>query len=132
MPGGTIDRQPQEVLIKADLREFLARQYAADGITPVEIESVIRQLEAYSSADLYESNKAIMKLISDGFLLKRKDRNRKDLYVELIDYSDLVAFREPKAGEVPWLVTEEVAAHKTGGNIFKMVNKLSFSPTEQM
>ncbi|MBF0259124.1 MAG: type I restriction endonuclease subunit R [Desulfamplus sp.] len=122
--GETIERQPQEVLIKADLRAFLSRQYAADGITQVEIESVIRKLEAYSSADLYESNKAIMKLVSDGFLLKREDHTKKDLYVQLIDYSDLVTFREPKTGEVPFVVTEELAAYKTGGNIFKLVNQL--------
>ena len=122
--GETIERQPQEVLIKADLRAFLTRQYAKDGITPVEIESVIRRLEAYSTADLYESNKAIMKLVSDGFLLKREDRDQKDLYVQLIDYSDLVAFREPKAGEVPWIAAEDAAVYNTSGNIFKMVNQL--------
>ena len=122
--GETINRQPQEVLIKDDLRKFLARQYKNDGITPGEIEAVIRQLEAYSAADLYESNKAIMKLVSDGFLLKREDRDKKDLYVQLIDYSDLVAFREPKAGQVPEIVSEKGETFKTGGNIFKMVNQL--------
>ena len=61
--GETIERQPQEVLINADLRAFSVRQYAADGITPGEIEAVIRPLEAYSAADLYGSNKAIMKLL---------------------------------------------------------------------
>ena len=122
--GERINRQSQDVLIKADLREFLAKQYAADGITPGEINSVIRQLEAYSAADLYVSNKAIMKLVSDGFLLKREDRDRKDLYVQLIDYSDLVAFREPKAGEVPTIVAEKAEVYQTGGNILKMVNQL--------
>jgi len=122
--GETIERQPQEVLIKDDLRAFLARQYAKDGITPGEIEAVIHKLEAYSAADLYESNKAIMKLVSDGFLLKREDRDRKDLYIQLIDYSDLIVFREPKAGEVPWIVADEVSVYRTGGNIFKMVNQL--------
>ena len=68
--GEAMERQPQEVLIKADLRAFLAKQYAADHITPQEIEAVINQLEAYSTADLYESNKAIMKLVADGFLSK--------------------------------------------------------------
>lgn len=116
--GETIERQSQEVLIKTDLRTFLAKQYAVDGITPVEIESVIRRLEAYSAADLYESNKAIMKLVSDGFLLKREDHTQKDLYVQLIDYSDLVAFREPLAG------AKDAAVCKAGGNIFKMVNQL--------
>ena len=57
----------------------MSARYAADSITPGEIESVIRKLTAYSSADQYESNKAIMKLVADGFLLKREDRNQKDL-----------------------------------------------------
>jgi type I restriction enzyme, R subunit len=129
--GQTIDRQPQEVLIKADLRDFLTRQYAKEGITPGEIESVIRKLEAYSTADLYKSNKAVMKLVSDGFHLKREDHTQKDLYVQLIDYSALVAFREPKAGEVPEIVAEETEAYKTGGNIFKMVNQLEIYGSEK-
>ncbi len=73
--GAAINRQPDEVLIKEDLRAYLSSRYAADNITSGEIESVIRKLTAYSSVDLYESNKAIMKLVADGFLLKREDRN---------------------------------------------------------
>jgi len=122
--GETIERQSQEVLIKADLRAFLSKQYAADNITPSEIESVLHKLDAYSAADLYESNKAIMKLVSDGFHLKREDHTQKDLYIHLIDYSSLTAFREPKAGEVPFIVAEEAEAYRAGGNIFKMVNQL--------
>ena len=136
--GGTIDlsaddaglsasqagRQPQEVLIKADLRAFLARQYAADRITPQEIEAVIKQLEAYSAADLYESNKAIMKMVSDGFLLKREDRTQKDLFIQLIDYSDLVAFREPKAAELVSAVADAGDFYGGSRNIFKIVNQL--------
>ncbi|MFW2480666.1 MAG: type I restriction endonuclease, partial [Lentimonas sp.] len=123
-PDGVAGRQPQEVLIKADLRSFLAKQYAADHITPQEIEAVIKQLEAYSAADLYESNKAIMKLVSDGFLLKREDRSQKDLYIQLIDYSELVAFREPNPGEVPSIVAEDEAVYGGSRNIFKIVNQL--------
>ena len=122
--GEAIERQSQEVLIKADLRTFLAKQYAADHITPQEIEAVIKQLEAYSAADLYESNKAIMKLVSDGFLLKREDRSQKDLYIQLIDYSELVAFREPNPGEVPTIVAEDEAAYGGSRNLFKIVNQL--------
>jgi type I restriction enzyme R subunit len=43
--GEAILRQPHEVLIKADLRAFLTKRYAADGITPGEIEAVIQQYE---------------------------------------------------------------------------------------
>jgi len=85
--GDTLSRKPDEVLIQSELREFLAEQYADDGITSNEINTVIRQLAAFPTSDLYESNKAIMKLVSDGFLLKREDRNQKDLYIQLLDYS---------------------------------------------
>ncbi|MEX2580537.1 MAG: HsdR family type I site-specific deoxyribonuclease [Verrucomicrobiales bacterium] len=150
--GESIERQPQEVLIKADLRAFLAKQYSADHITPQEIEAVINRLSAYSAADLYESNKAIMRLVSDGFHLKRErtltpspspgrrgeqekgsspsgrsgdeGRSQRDLYIQLIDYSELVAFREPKSGEVPTIVAEDEAAYGGSRNIFKIVNQL--------
>jgi type I restriction enzyme R subunit len=129
--GEAIERQPQEVLIKADLRTFLAKQYATDQITPHEIEAVIKQLEAYSAADLYQSNKAIMKLVSDGFLLKREDRSQKDLYIQLIDYSALVKFREPNPGEVPTITAEDRAVYGESGNISKIVNQLEIVGTEK-
>lgn len=142
-----------DVLIKSDLRAFLTKRYAADHITDQEIESVIKQLEAYSSADLYDSNRAIMRLVSDGFHLKRertltpspspKERgeqengssptgrsgdegykSQKDLYIQLIDYSELVAFREPKEGEVPTILAEDEKTYGGSLNIFKIVNQL--------
>lgn len=87
VPGGKINREPTDVLIKDDLKQFLQTQYANDAITNSEIESIIRMLESKPASDLYDSNKAIMKMVSDGFLLKREDRNKKDLFIQLIDYS---------------------------------------------
>jgi type I restriction enzyme, R subunit len=75
-----------DVLIKGDLQNFLSCRYKNDGITKNEIESIIRKLEVFSHSDLYESNKEIIKLVSDGFLLKREDRSQKDLFIELIDF----------------------------------------------
>lgn len=86
--GQAIQRSPEEVLIKKDLQEFLLNQYKAEGITATEVETIIRDLERFPASDLYDSNKAIMKLICDGFLLKRDDRNKKDLYIQLIDYTN--------------------------------------------
>ena len=51
------------------------------------------------SGTLYEANKAVYKLLCDGFILNREDRTQKDLYIELIDF------------EVP------------ESNIFKVVNQ---------
>ncbi len=131
--GEAIKRQPQEVLIKSDLRTFLAKQYASDHITPQEIEAVINQLKAYSAADLYESNKAIMKLVSDGFLLKREDHTQKDLYIQLIDYAKLVAFREPSSDQAPTIVAEDAnysVDDEWGNNVIRIVTQLEITGGE--
>lgn len=85
--GETILRDPGDVLIKDDLRGFLTERYADEGITHTEIEMILRKLDVLPASDLYGSNKAFMKLVSDGFLLKREDRGQKDLFIHLIDYS---------------------------------------------
>lgn len=84
--GEEITRSPEEVLLKDDLRAFLAARYAKDQITDSEITMIIRQLELYPASDLYDSNKSIMKLISDGFIFKREEHQKKDFLVHFIDY----------------------------------------------
>lgn len=83
------DRNLDDVLIKADLRQFLASRYQADAITDREIDAIIHQLEYLPASDLYDTNKAIMKWVADGFTLKREDHTQKDLYIQLIDYDDV-------------------------------------------
>ena len=126
--GEDLKRGLDEVLIKDDLRKFLSLRYADDAITSGEIDSIINRLESFNSADLYESNKSFMKMVSDGLFLKREDHTKKDLYIQLIDYSEIIQFRQPKEGELP-----EIAAEKEGGNrnICKIVNQLEIFGTEK-
>jgi len=128
--GEAIERSPSEVLIKDDLRNFLGKHYADDGITSGEIETIIRQLVAYPAGDLYESNKAIMKLVADGCLLKREDHTQKDLYIQLIDYSALPTYRTPEPGEVD-RIGEDAGIYNSGNNIFKIVNQLEILGSEK-
>lgn len=86
--GEEIDRAAEEVIIKEDLEAFLLNQYKKEGITSSEVEGIVRDLKKYPASDLYESNKAIMKRICDGFLLKREDHTQKDIWIHLIDNSD--------------------------------------------
>lgn len=86
--GENIPRKSEQVLIKEDLKSYLTQAYKDEGITEKEIDSVVRQLEAYPSSDLYGSNKAIMKIFADGFALKREDRSKKDIFIHLINYTD--------------------------------------------
>lgn len=86
--GEDIERTHEDVLIKADLRQYLIERYHDFNITEREINDVIHKLEYLPASDLYDTNKEIMKLVSDGFLLRREDPNEKDLYIQLIDYSN--------------------------------------------
>ena len=88
-------RSKSEVLIKDDLRDFLAARYQGAGITESEIESIIRKLEMLPASDLYDSNKTFCKWLSDGFLLKREagakagSAAQKDLYIQLVDFDNV-------------------------------------------
>lgn len=134
-----------EVLIKADLRAYLNKQYSEQGITDGEIETIIRQLELLPASDLYDSNKTFYKWLSDGFLLKREPSaskepsankthpEQKDLYIQLLDYSDLAQMREPSEDEVDVLSARELgekppapydSSNDGTQNIYKIVNQL--------
>lgn len=131
--GETLSRKPGEVLLRDDLTAYLSARYAADGITAGEIQSIVRQLDSLPASDLYESNKAIQKLVADGFLLKREDRSQKDLYIQLIDYAGLPEQREPGPDEVATLdgrtIAETPAAYGTA-NRYRIVNQLEIEGTE--
>ena len=87
--GKEIIRDESEVLLKDDLVEYLQNRYEIENITDSEITQIIRKLESYPSSDLYDTNKSIMKLVSDGFIFKREDTNQKDIYIEFINYDDV-------------------------------------------
>ncbi len=105
--GNTIVRDEDEVLIEADLKNYLLSQYKKEKLTETEAQSIVLQLKTMSSADLYESNKKIMQLLADGFSLKRENRSQKDIWIYLIDYSN------------------------KNNNIYKFVNQLEIVGTEK-
>ena len=39
-------------------------------------------------------------MLSDGFILKREDRNQKDIYIQLINYTGLNNHRQPEADQL--------------------------------
>lgn len=111
--GNSIVRSSDEVLIEEDLLEFLLAKYAGEQLTINEAKSIVLKLKTLPASDLYESNKTIMGWLSNGFILKREDRNQKDIHIELIDYDGL----------------DEGAA--TNKNIYKFVNQLEIVGLEK-
>ncbi|MCL4276827.1 MAG: HsdR family type I site-specific deoxyribonuclease [Ignavibacteria bacterium] len=129
--GITITRKPEEVLIEEDLQNFLLSQYSGQGITVNEIKSIILQLKSLSSSDLYESNKTFLKMLSDGFILKREERNQKDIYIQLINYAGLNKHRQPNEDEVITIVAEPEEVYPVDNNIYKFVNQLEILGSEK-
>ncbi|MGL5093564.1 MAG: type I restriction endonuclease subunit R, partial [Aeromonas sobria] len=117
--GSDVPRKDNsEVLIADDLREFLARQYQADGITEGEIATILHQLQTLPASDLYQSNKTFCHWLSNGFLLKREDRDQKDLYIELMNTHAL-----PSQLAKLFVGQEEVIT-EADHNIYRVVNQL--------
>ena len=129
--GITIARKPDEVLIEEDLQNFLLTQYASQGITENEIKSIILQLKSLPSTDLYESNKTFLKMLSDGFILKREDRKQKDIYIQLINYAGLNKHRQPEAEQLISVVAESEEQYSPDTNIYKFVNQLEIIGAER-
>lgn len=129
--GQDITRAPNEVLIKEDLKSYLSKRYKTDNITPGEIKSIIQKLETFPSSSLYESNKAIMRMVSDGFLLKREDRKQKDLYIQLIDYRELTQQRISESTKLQTVVAEDSPTYSASFNICKIVNQFEIVEYEK-
>lgn len=97
--GADIVRNKPDVLLISDLKEYLRERYKTDGLTESEIDSIILSLNAVSGT-LYEMNKVIFRMITDGIIFNREDRSKKDIHIEFINYA------------------------KPEKNIFKIVNQL--------
>lgn len=86
--GEEIHKEVHDVLLRDDLRLYLRERYSSQGITELEIESVIAHLSADNGLPLYEQNVATYRLIAEGFSLKREDTTLSDLFIEPIDFEN--------------------------------------------
>lgn len=129
--GYSITRSLDEVLIEEDLLNYLLSKYKRDQLTVTEAKSIILQLKTLPASDLYESNKTILRWLSDGFILKREDRNQKDIYIELIDYSGLEAQLVSKDLDRLPIYSDPIEQYGTDYNIYKFVNQLEIIGSEK-
>jgi type I restriction enzyme, R subunit len=130
--GEAVERAPEDVLIKSDLREFLAKRYQPDDITAYEIDKIIHELEYLPASDLYDTNKTIMKFVSDGFLLKREDASQKDLYIQLIDYETIPEELSSLNQSSELKVAESKVSYlpKADSNMYRVVNQMEIQGYE--
>jgi len=129
--GESIRRAADEVLIEADLKQFLRARYQSEGLTETEAQSIILQLKTLPASDLYESNKTFIRMLSDGFILKREDRNQKDIYIQLIDYTGLDRQKVPDPEHLVSLAAEKDHVFGEDRNLYKFVTQLEITGSEK-
>ena len=86
--GEEINKEASDVILREDLRAYLRNRYAKDGITELEVESVIVKLTAANGFMLYDKNVNTYRLMTEGFSLKREDKKQPDLFIEPIDFEN--------------------------------------------
>lgn len=118
-----------EVLIEEDLIQYLLSRYHHAQLTKTEAQTIVLQLKGLSSSDLYESNKKLMRWMSDGFILKREDRSQKDIHISLIDFAGLGQQRISENLDI--IAAEHKEQYPADTNIYKFVTQLELVGTER-
>lgn len=105
--GESITRDTRDVILYDDLRLYLQKKYEADHITEDEINRAIAKLETSDGGGVYAENVEALRLLQDGFSLKRTNPKLPNLHIYPIDYT-------------------EVGKDALGmNNLFKFVNQLA-------
>ena len=79
----------RDIIRVDDLFSYLEKKYSKYNITENEKNLIINKISKFPYSDLYNSNKSILELISNGFNLRREKKNQKDFLVELIDTAEI-------------------------------------------
>ena len=86
--GESLLRQTSNVLLRDDLKAYLLSRYSADAMTETEAESIILSLVRASHDPLYDANREMLHKITEGFIFRREDKLKKDLFIRLIDFEN--------------------------------------------
>ena len=87
--GESLLRETTDVLLKDDLKAYLLLRYSKDGLTQTEAESIIFSLVRASHDPLYEANRQMLYNITEGFIFRREDKLKKDLFIRLVDFENV-------------------------------------------
>lgn len=87
--GENITRDTRDVILYDDLRHFLQERYKAEEITEDEINRAIAKLETSEGGGVYAENVEALRLLQEGFSLKRTNPKLPNLYVCPIDYAEI-------------------------------------------
>jgi len=70
-------------------------------------------------------------MLSDGFILKREAATKKNIYIQLINYTGLNNHRQPNADQLISVAAEPEVVYPADNNIYKFVNQLEIIGSEK-
>lgn len=108
--GSFVHKEISEVLIKDEFITYLHDMYRDTDITEDEIEFIYEEVSSFQRYSLYDANKKFTEYLIEGFKLVRKESDKKDLWLNLVDFN-------PNLEE--------------NKNIIKVVNQLEFKGREK-
>ena len=84
--GEEMHRQFDDVLIRDDLEAFLRARYLHEQFSDTEFRKIINRLELLSAPSLYETNRDVFRLVTEGFDFARDDVSKIAVHVDFIDF----------------------------------------------
>ena len=88
VPGETIHRKYEDILLLDDLRAFLSARYASANLSETELQKIINRIALIPATPLYSGNRDTFWLINEGFDLMRDDASQVALHVDYIDFDN--------------------------------------------
>ncbi|MBQ9167117.1 MAG: type I restriction endonuclease subunit R [Oscillospiraceae bacterium] len=88
VPGETIHRKYEDILLLDDLRAFLSARYASANLSETELQKIINRIALIPASPLYSGNRDTFWLINEGFDLMRDDVSQVALHVDYIDFDN--------------------------------------------
>lgn len=86
IPGETIHRRFEEILLEDDLIAYLSEQYP--DLTAAEIRKVVNRLDNIPATPLYLGNREAFFLVNEGFDLVREDSTKLAIHINYIDFNE--------------------------------------------
>lgn len=87
--GNLVHKELSEVILLEELIAFLQRNLYDEKLTEDEITTICNKILNIKKRPLYDGNKEFLSFITEGFQLKRQDKNKKDLWINLINFVDI-------------------------------------------
>ena len=80
------DSSVKDVIDFNDFYSFLSSNY---NLTKDEVEKIYFDIKSLSSDDIYDSNLKFLKWVSNGYILKKREKGKKDKFINFINYKKI-------------------------------------------